>query len=256
MNTRQAQHPASMPKADNMIAVASGKGGVGKTWFSCTLSHALSMRGNKTLLFDGDLGLANVDIQLGLMPKQDIGNVIAGRATLRDAVTPSKQGFDVIAGKSGSGILSLMKKQQIAGLRNDLVGLASDYKKVIVDLGAGLEPMVQILAMASGTLLVVTSDEPTSITDAYALIKMIARRSPKMDIRIVVNSADSHRSGQRTYATLQNACRNFLKMDPPLAGVIRRDTKVKDSIRAQMGILDRHPTSQAGSDVMKLSEGL
>lgn len=254
---RRAQHPATLPVAPNMIAVASGKGGVGKTWFSVTLSQHLAQMGHKPLLFDGDIGLANIDIQLGLMPDVDLGSVVAGHSNLKDAITPYPEGgFDVIAGKSGSGALATLKKSRLTEMRDELVTLTNDYDKVIVDLGAGLEPIVQIMTASSGVILIVTTDEPTSITDAYAVIKVVARRNPKADIRIVVNMVDAKRDGIRTYQTLQKACQVFLKIDPKLAGVIRRDTKVKDSIRHQMSILSRHPTSGAGNDVSNIVKGL
>src|SRR6185312_15989217 len=102
-----AQPLAQRPKGRNVIAVASGKGGVGKTWFSITLTHTLARAGQRVLLFDGDLGLANVDIQLGLMPKYDLGSVVAGRLTLNQAAVSYKDGgFDIIAGRSGSGTLA------------------------------------------------------------------------------------------------------------------------------------------------------
>ena len=254
---RRAQHPASQPVAHNMIAVASGKGGVGKTWFSVTLTHTFARLGEKAILFDGDLGLANVDIQLGLMPDVDLGTVIAGQAGLRDAITHFDRGpYDIIAGKSGSGALAMLKKARLTEMRDELVGIAAGYDRMIVDLGAGLEPIVQLLTAASGTILIVTTDEPTSITDAYAVIKTVARRNPGADIRIVVNMVDSKREGQRTYQTLLKACKVFLKVEPQLAGIVRRDSKVKDSIRHQMAILDRHPQAGAAGDVAGIVRAL
>ena len=123
-----------------MTAIASGKGGVGKTWFSITLAHALAKAGAKTLLFDGALGLANLDIQLGLTPKHDLGGVIAGRLTLNQAVTAYDEGdFDIIAGRSGSGGLVNISAGRMKLLSDDLGVLAAEYDKVLIDLGAGVE---------------------------------------------------------------------------------------------------------------------
>ena len=123
------------PQACSIYAVASGKGGVGKTWFAITLSHALANLGRKTLLFDGDLGLANVDIQLGLMPKHDLGTVISGKLPLNQAALPFDEGgFDVIAGRSGSGNLANISAKQLHSLSDSLSLLSAAYQNVILDL--------------------------------------------------------------------------------------------------------------------------
>jgi len=239
------------------MAIASGKGGVGKTWFAITLSHALSKRGQNVLLFDGDLGLANIDIQLGLMPKHDLGSVVAGKLTLNQATTRFEPGgFDVIAGRSGSGSLANIPASRLQLVADDLMLMARDYDRVIVDLGAGVEKAVRQLARAASTILVVTSDEPTSLTDAYAFIKITAIERPETDIRVVVNAANSTREGERTYSTLLKACQGFLRIAPPLAGVVRRDTRVREAIRNQTPLLTRYPNSEAALDVEALAEQL
>lgn len=249
-----AARKMTAPQAKNMIAVASGKGGVGKTWFSITLAHALAQRGLKTLLFDGDLGLANIDIQLGLMPSFDLGSVIAGKITLNQAVYHyASGGFDVIAGRSGSGSLSNVPLSRLQLINEDLRILAAGYDRVIVDLGAGVERPVRLFASTAATLLIVCTDEPTSLTDAYAFIKMACMEHSCPNIKIVINSANSVREGERTYATLLKACQGFLRISPPLAGVIRRDTRVRDAIRNQTSILTRHPTTEAAEDVLSVA---
>lgn len=242
------------PQVRNMIAVASGKGGVGKTWFSITLAHAMAKSGLKTLLFDGDLGLANIDIQLGLMPTHDLGSVIAGKITLNQAVTHYEDGgFDIIAGRSGSGSLANVPLSRLQLINDDLRLLAGGYDRVIVDLGAGVERPVRLFASSAANLMIVCTDEPTSLTDAYAFIKVICMEQQQPNIRIVVNSANSYREGERTYTTLLKACQGFLRISPPLAGVIRRDTRVRDAIRNQTSILRRHPSTEAAEDVLAIS---
>ena len=236
-----------------IYAIASGKGGVGKTWFAITLSHALSNIGRKTLLFDGDLGLANVDIQLGLMPKHDLGTVVSGKLTLNQATLPFEEGgFDIIAGRSGSGNLASVSESRLHALGEDLILLSEAYQSVVLDLGAGVVRTVRNLATHVDTVLVVTTDEPTALTDAYAFIKIAHMERPNTDIRIVVNMANSTKEGERTYNTILKACEGFLKLSPPLAGVIRRDPKVRDSIRAQSPILVRFPNTEAAIDVTNI----
>ncbi len=240
-----------------IIAVASGKGGVGKTWFSISLSQALSQSGQRTLLFDGDLGLANVDIQLGLMPKQDLAGVIAGKLTLPQAITNYREGqFDILAGRSGAGNLAMLPVQRLVTLRDNLMRLAGKYDRVILDLSAGVDRTVQTLAAAAGTALVVTTDEPTSLTDAYAFIKLTVADHPEADLRIVVNMAETSNSGRETYETLRKACYNFLGREIPLAGIVRNDSKVRESIRRQTALLTRHPSAEAAQDVEAIAARL
>ena len=248
-----APRPQARPKGKNIIAVASGKGGVGKTWFSITLAHSLARQGQRTLLFDGDLGLANIDIQLGLMPKYDLGSVIAGKLTLNQAAsTYPGGGFDIISGRSGSGSLANIPMSRLQLVGDDLTALAASYDRVVLDLGAGVEKAVRLLAESAGICMVVATDEPTSLTDAYAFIKVTAAERPGGDIRLVINQANSVREGERTYAALLKACEGFLKISPSLAGVIRRDMKVREAIRNQTPILTRSPNSDAAKDVEAL----
>jgi flagellar biosynthesis protein FlhG len=254
---RVAVHPASADAGTNVLTVASGKGGVGKTWLAVSLSQALARRGGRVLLFDGDLGLANVDIQLGLNAQYDLGSVIAGRVTLEKSVTRCADGgFDVIAGKSGSGMLADLDAARLRPLQSDLWALSKSYDHVIIDLGAGVEAGVRALTPRGGTTLVVATDEPTSLTDAYAYIKVTRKQNPKANMRVVINMASDRRQGERTYATLAKACQNFLGMSPPLAGVIRRDDRVPDSIRHQSAFLSRHPNSDTAKDIIGMAAKL
>ncbi len=254
VETGQDTRPAS---SLGLIAVASGKGGVGKTWFSITLATALAKRGLKTLLFDGDLGLANVDIQLGLFPKRDLGHYFAGAHSLGECVTPYPTGgFDILAGRSGSGNLASLAQPRFAQLVRDLYELSADYEATIVDLGAGIEAHTRGLAALARTCVVVTNDEPTALTDAYAFIKVLTTNRQRNDLRIVINSAGNPTQGQRIHETLTKACREFLRFEPPLLGVVRRDGRVRDSIHAQTPLLVRHPGAHAAVDVEAIAARL
>ncbi|OPZ78595.1 MAG: Flagellum site-determining protein YlxH [Alphaproteobacteria bacterium ADurb.Bin438] len=262
MNTTKLENKFEMaPRPDskrgrNTIAIASGKGGVGKTWFSITLAHALAKMNEKILLFDADFGLANIDIQLGLMAKYDLGNVLTKKITLNQAVIKDDHGFDVIAGRSGSGSLANIPFSHVQSLNNDLLTLSSNYSKVIVDLGAGVERPIRETAKNCGKILVLCTDEPTSLTDAYAFIKVLNIECPGLDMRIVINSANSVKEGEKTYETLRRACNGFLKISPPLAGIIRRDPRVREAIRHQTSILTRYPNADASEDVMNIARNL
>ena len=241
----------------NMIAVASGKGGVGKTWLSIGLATAFALLGKKALLFDGDLGLANVDVQLGLVPQNDLGGVLQGRYALESAAQEVEGcGFSVIAGRSGSGSLAALEPQRLGRLTADLSQVAGRYDRVLLDLGAGVERTVRFLASRAETCLVVSNDEPTSMTDAYAFIKLMAMSNPGADLRVVVNQATDKAEGERTYATLRKACENFLKISPPLAGIVRRDPRVREAIRHQAPLLVRHPNTPAAQDIEEIARQL
>lgn len=242
---------------NNLIAIASGKGGVGKTWFAITLAHALARAGRKVLLFDGDLGLANIDIQLGLMPTHDVSQAIAGKARLSQCVERFPEGnFDVLAGRSGSGSLATLPPPRIDRIGRELTALAGGYDHVLIDLGAGVDKTVQMLAAKAARTLLLINDEPTSLTDGYAFIKLGWQNHPEMDIQVVVNSAESANRGRKTYETLAKSCQGFLKRTPSLAGVVRRDNRVREAIRAQQPLITRSPTSEAASDVEGIARTL
>jgi flagellar biosynthesis protein FlhG len=244
----------SFRRGRNIIAVASGKGGVGKTWFSISLTTALARMGKRVLLFDGDLGLANVDVQLGLMPKRDLNDVIRGRLSLDRVIQPYEEGgFDIIAGRSGQASLSALPSQRLAALRDQLIDVSGSYDAVICDLGAGVDRTVRMLSASATRTILVATDEPTSLTDAYAFIKLGSAAGLSRNISIVINQASSVAEGEKTYKTLLKACENFLRIRPPLAGLVRHDPKVKDCIRHQTPLLIRSPNSDAAVDVEKIA---
>lgn len=256
---------ASSP-SPRLIAIASGKGGVGKTWFAITLAHALARAGGRILLFDGDFGLANVDIQLGLLPGPDLSAVVAGTMSLAEAIRACEPGgFDILPGRSGSGALAALPPPTLERVLSGLAALGGRYDTVLLDLGAGLERGTRRLAAASDTLLVLATEEPASLTDAYAVLKLnaadraahaVAQVAAATDARVVVNQAASRAAGERTYATLAQACQTFLGARPALAGVIRQDAKVREAIRRQCLLLARHPASEAGADVEAMASAL
>lgn len=249
-------YPVSAPaliepaRTSHIVAIASGKGGVGKTWLAITLAHALARSGARALLFDGDLGLANVDVQLGLMPARDLGGVLGGTLALEDAAVPyAAGGFDVIAGHSGSGVLANQPRELLRALSDGLRGVAARYDHVILDLGAGLDRAVLQLSRVADTCIVVLTNEPTSLTDAYAFIKVRQREGIGGPVSAVVNMAATTREGQMTFKALKRSCESFLKLSPSLLGIVRQDAKVRESIRNQMSILSRHPNANAALDV-------
>ncbi|TAE31899.1 MAG: cobyrinic acid a,c-diamide synthase [Alphaproteobacteria bacterium] len=241
------------PSKNNIIAIASGKGGVGKTWLSITLAHLFTRSGRRILLIDGDIGLANVDVQLGIAPTKDLTDVLRHQLPLKDAITHYHVGFDVIAGRSGSTSLANLSPEKLLTLKKDIHNIAHHYDYVILDLGAGIEHYVQFLASLAARCVVVLTDEPTSLTDAYAFVKLCSTKLNKTELSVVVNQAATQKDGERAYDALNKACSNFLGTSPSLLGVIRRDNKVRDAIRAQSPLVEKSPHTTAATDAAAIS---
>ena len=250
--------PAAPPpkplRGENIIAVASGKGGVGKTWFSITLAHLFARAGRNTLLFDGDIGLANVDVQLGLTPTRDLGAVFSGQCKMREAITRYEAGkFDILAGRSGSTSMAMLGANRMQPAAAQLVELSKYYDHVIIDLGAGIEQHVQVMSALASKVIVIITDEPTSLTDAYAFIKLCIARDQPPEVQIVVNQAQSQKEGEAVYGAINRATKSFLNYSPTLLGVVRKDNKVKDAIRSQSSLIARAPGTTAATDVAAIS---
>lgn len=259
-----ARAPIARPKKAppaTIIAVASGKGGVGKTWFSITLSMAFAARGERVLLVDGDLGLANVDVQLGITPESDLGAVIEGWVELEDAVCAvhggaGRGGIDVLPGRSGTGQLANLPPDQVARFAAGLAVLSLHYDKLILDLAAGADEGVMRLARSADMQIIVLNDEPPSMTDAYAFIKLLNAANPNLEPFVVVNMADGRQAGRRTYDTVARACETFLKFRPPFGGVVSRDQKVRDAIRTQTPLPMLDKNAPAAKDVLEIAANL
>jgi flagellar biosynthesis protein FlhG len=245
-----------------LIAVASGKGGVGKTFLSSTLAASFAERGLRTLLFDGDFGLANVDIQLGINPQADLAAVVAGWVELADAVHPvnggasQHGGFDVLAGSSGKGTLADLHPDEVSRLAAGLVSLAALYDRVVVDIAAGIDLNVMRLVALCDRVVVVTNDEPPTMADAYAFLKVLRNHKPGIEPGLVINLAEKRSTARRTYDALAKASEVYLGFRPALVGTVTRDPNVPDAIRAQRPIGTKFPQSLALEDVRRIAEAL
>ena len=256
-------HADDAPRlAGPVLAVASGKGGVGKTALTLALAQAFSQRKARTLVVDADLGMANIDVQLGLNPTGDLSGVVAGVLTLEEAVSPAaggadkRGGFDVLAGASGSGALAGLDTGAVGRLAAGVTAASLNYERTLIDLAAGAERATIRMAAAADDVVIVINDEPTSLTDAYAFIKTLRLRDEGAAPFIVVNNTPDAESARRAYAVLSRTCESFLGFTPPLAAIVRRDPHVPDAIRAQTPLAVRHPASKALKDIAGLARAL
>jgi flagellar biosynthesis protein FlhG len=253
--------PAPQPRVRPapIIAIASGKGGVGKTWLAITLACAWGRAGRRALVVDCDLGLANVDVQLGVRPMHDIHAALKGWTEFDAAVTPiiggAGRGFDLIAGHSGSGALSAFRPQDADRICEAVRKLAPLYDHIVLDLAAGVDAGVLRFAANADALTIITTEDPTALTDAYVFAKL-AKRDGAPIPSIVVNMAETRLKGRRVFEHFAGACEQFLSYRPKLAGVICRDPRVADSIRAQTPLPVRHPQSAAFDDVVRVADTL
>lgn len=242
-------------KGKNMLAVVSGYRGCGKTWFSLNLSHALSLYKQKVMLFDGDCGLNNTKIQLGLEFANDLDAVIYGNRTLNQVIFNYEKGkFDIAVGNPGSSGLSTMSLGRLQILGDDLNLISQNYDKLILDMSSGITNPTKVLTGMSQSAIVICNDNPQSIVSNYEMIKTMSARYPNTSLSIVINQVNNIEDGLRTYKILQKACKEFLKIMPPLRGIIRQDTRVRDSIRNQSTIISRYPQSEAALDIMAVAK--
>ena len=241
----------------NIIAIASGKGGVGKTWVAVSLAHSFALKGLKVLLVDGDLGLSNIDIQLGLTPNTNLAGVFAYNKPINSAIIHDENtNLDILAGQSGSQTLAGLNESHLQLLCDDLRILANHYDKVIIDLGTGIQKAVTILAGIAHEILVITTDAPTALADSYAFIKLMHTQNASQNIKIIVNMANTLKEGERTYQTLFKACQSFLNITPPLIGIIHQDSSARESVRTQTPILNMEQKTEAAKDIIEIQSRL
>ena len=213
------------------IAVSSGKGGVGKSNIALNLAIMLSARGSRVALVDADMGLANIDVLIDADVRGDLSHVVAGTKSLEEIIVDLPSGVQFVAGASGLAGLADLTGFERARLMEELSQLEADNEFIIVDCAAGIGPDVLQFAGGADIVLVVTTPEPTAVTDAYALIKVLARRGFEGRLNVLVNQADSRQEGRATYQRIAEVARRFLGRRIGDAGYISEDPKVRQAVR-------------------------
>ena len=236
-----------------VIAVTGGKGGVGKTSVSVNLATGLAAAGKRVVLLDGDLGLANVDVLLGLSPRYTLAHVLAGERSLDEILVKAPQGFQIVPAASGAADLASLDANAHLGLVQAFSSLASRIDTLVIDTAAGIAPGVLQFSQAAQHVLIVLCDEPASLTDAYALIKVLSRNHGVGRFRVLANMTRTPGEGQALFRKLERVTGRFLDVNLEYTGEIPEDDFVKRAIRAQRPVLDAFPSSPAGRAFRKLA---
>jgi flagellar biosynthesis protein FlhG len=238
------------------IAVVSGKGGVGKTNIALNLSILLSAAGNRVALVDADLALANIDVLLNISVRANLSHVIAGTRTLDQILVDLPCGVQLVPGASGLAGVADLTEFQRARLMSDLIDLEADNDVIVVDCGAGIGPDVLYFAAASDNLLVVTTPEPTAVTDSYAVVKVLAGRKYAGHMSLLVNMASSRTEARVTQQRIADVARRFLDTTVYDAGYMLTDAKVGEAVHRREPFVLAFPRCSASRSLAALTAKL
>ena len=236
-----------------VIAVTGGKGGVGKTNVSVNLGVAMSKLGRRVTLLDADLGLANVDVLLGLKPQKTLKDVLDGSCRLGEVLLEGPGGMNIVPAASGLQEMVKLGPREHAGLIGAFSDIAHRMDVLIIDTAAGISDEVVSFLCAAQEILVVACNEPTSITDSYALIKVLSQRYGVQRVRVVANMVRSDEDANAVYDKLQNVAERFLDVTLLHAGAISYDDHLRRAVQKQRSVVELYPTSRISGDFMRLA---
>ena len=244
------------PRPVRVVSIASGKGGVGKTNISVNLATALAGRGKEVMIMDADLGLANVDVMLGIHPPYTLAQVLSGERTLEEVIVTTPAGVKVVPAASGTQPMAELDPLQHAGIVRAFSELALDLDVLLVDTAAGLSDSVITFTKASQEVIVVVCDEPASITDAYALIKVLTREHGVERVRILANMVNTLQAGQRLYEKMARVTDHYLCVELDFMGIVPRDENLRRAVARQQPVVEAFPDSRAAQAFQLLAQKL
>lgn len=239
-----------------VVSVSSGKGGVGKSFFSVNLAVALSRIGIRTLVIDADFGLANVDVMLGVTSKYNLSHFLRGEKELSEIIQTGHHDVHLISGGSGVKDLLEMNEKQVETLLDGMTKLDMPIDLIIIDTGAGVNEIVLQMALSASEAIVITTTEPTSILDAYAFVKMLHKRNNTLPLHIVVNKYENIKEANRVLdGFLEFVGRNLGKNINPL-GLIMYDQAVTHSIKRQVPIVVESKSGEVSTQIEQIARSL
>jgi len=236
------------------IAIAAGKGGVGKSSISVNLGTALSMAGKDVILLDADMGLANVDVLLGLTPSRHLGHLLDGACTINDLLLKGPHGLRVVPAGSGTRRLAHATNAELAAVIGAFDELPTQPDYLLVDTAAGVGDSVALFAAAADDVLLVVCDEPASLTDAYALLKVLSRDFGVKRFQMVSNMVGSAMEARAVHQKLDRVASRFLDVRLDYLGCVPRDERLRQAIRRQKTIVDAEPRSPSGAALNRIAE--
>jgi flagellar biosynthesis protein FlhG len=251
---REARSPARPPL--RVVAVTSGKGGVGKTHLACNLSLLAARAGRKVLLVDADLGLANADIVLGLGPHRHLGHLLEGGRGLEDVLADGPGGVRILSASTGVQELTRLDDDQKLRLVAAFDALEDQFDLVVIDCGAGIGDNVLFFAGAAQEALLVVSPEPTSLTDAYAAVKVLSQQAALEHFAIVVNQVPTEAHGREVFDRLAGVAGRFLQAHLRYLGAVPRDENLQRALMAQRPVVELFPRSPSSRAIQTLCERL
>ncbi len=241
-------------KPVKVIAVTGGKGGVGKSSISLNTAVALCQMGKKVMLFDADLGLANIDVMLGLKVNQNLGHVLKGECSLKDIIRTGPWGLRIVPASSGLKEMAALTVDQHAGLIRAFSDLDEDIDYLIVDTAAGISDMVLSFARAAQYVMLVVCNEPTSVADAYALMKVLANDYEVTNFKIVANYMHSLEEGRTMFGKLISVTDRFLDVNLELVSCIPTDPNMRSAIKRRSCVVDIYPNTPASRAFRSLAK--
>ncbi|MEE8483357.1 MAG: MinD/ParA family protein [Nitrospinota bacterium] len=243
-------------KANRMftVTVASGKGGVGKSTISLNLAIALAQRKRRVILLDGDLGLGNINVMLGIRPEKDLANVIDGDCSIEEAIMKGPWGISILPAGSGYEDMADLGEEGRGRLLSALRALSKYADALVIDSGAGIGANVLNLALAADIILVVITPDVVSLTDAYSLVKVISRRSEGGRFEAVVNRAHTVKAGEEITAKFRSVAKKFLNREITRLGIIPEDGNVQAALMDRKPLLQAFPKSPASMEIRSIAD--